>query len=178
MQTIKEKYNKTAISEMKKKFGYKNDLVVPKILKVVVGVGTGSLKDDNKRKNIEKSLSLITGQKTSNNAAKQSIASFKLREGMIIGYSVTLRGPRMNEFLDKLINVAIPRIRDFRGLNPDSIDEMGNFTIGFKEHIVFPEMIDQDVRDAFGLGITIVTSAKTKEESLELFKLLGFPIKK
>ncbi|HDH04056.1 MAG TPA: 50S ribosomal protein L5 [Candidatus Campbellbacteria bacterium] len=177
MQTLKEKYNKTVVPEMKKKFGYKSNFAVPKILKVVISTGTGSLKDENKKKIIEKSLALITGQKPVENPAKKSIASFKLRQGMTIGYSVTVRRKRMYSFLEKLINAAIPRIRDFRGLDSSSIDETGNLTIGFKEHIVFPEVSDQDVRESFGLGVTVATNAKTKPEAVELLKFIGFPIK-
>lgn len=163
---------------MKKKFGYKNNLAVPKIVKVMVATGTGSMKDEEKKKNIESSLSAIAGQKSFPNVAKKSIATFKTREGMVIGHSVTLRGNRMYDFLDKLINVAIPRIRDFRGLDPKAIDTQGNFSIGFKEHTVFPETAADDVRKAFGLGVTIATTAKNKEEAKEFFKLLGFPFKK
>lgn len=176
--TLKEKYNKKAVPEMKKKFGYKNDMAVPGIVKVVVSTGTGKVQDKNKKKFIEETLAVIAGQKVSENRAKKSIASFKLREGEDIGYSVTLRGKRMYDFLEKLINVTIPRIRDFRGLDPKIIDKAGNLTIGFKEHIVFPEVSDHDVRDTFGLGVTVVTSAKTEEEALGLFSLLGFPFKK
>ncbi|MBI4692130.1 MAG: 50S ribosomal protein L5 [Candidatus Terrybacteria bacterium] len=176
---IKENYNKIAVPEMRKKFGYKNDLAVPKIIKVVVSTGLGSKKDDKeKMANIEKSFSLITGQKAKINKAKKSIASFKLRQGMPIGYSVTLRGRQMYDFLDKLVNVAIPRVRDFRGLSPDLIDETGNLSVGFKEHIVFPEATGDDIRSVFGLGATVVTSAKTKEKTLELLKLMGFPFSK
>lgn len=163
---------------MKKKFGYKNKMAVPKITKVIVSTGIGPVKDDKERKEmIEKSLTLITGQKLKYNAAKKSIASFKSREGMTIGYSCTLRKKRMNDFLNKLINITIPRIRDFRGLNADSIDKHGSMTLGFKEHTVFPETSDDDVRKSFGLAVTVVTSAKSKESALELFKLLGFPFK-
>lgn len=179
MQTIKEKYEKKAVLEMKKKFGHKNKMAVPNITKVIVSTGIGPAKDDKERKEmIEKSLTFITGQKLARNAAKKSIAGFKLREGMTIGYSSTLRKKRMHDFLDKLINVTIPRIRDFRGLNPASIDKNGSMTIGFKEHTVFPETSGDDVRKAFGLAVTVVTNAKSKEEALELFKLLGFPFKK
>lgn len=160
---------------MKKKFGYKNNLEVPKILKVVVSSGTGSFKDESKKELVEKSLAAITGQKPIVNKAKKSIASFKLREGMPIGYSATLRGQRMYDFLNKLINVALPRVRDFRGLSSDFIDQTGNLSIGFKEHIAFPEVAGEDVRSAFGLGVTVVTSASSKDESLELLKLVGFP---
>jgi len=178
MAGIKEKYEKIVIPEMKKKFGYKNILAVPKVIKVVVTTGTGSMKDEEKKKIIESSLSAITGQKPVPNLAKKSIAAFKTREGMVVGYSVTLRKKKMHDFLEKLINVTIPRIRDFRGLDPNAIDEQGNFTIGFKEHIVFPETSSEDVRKAFGLGVVIVTTAKSKEEALEMLKLLGMPFKK
>jgi len=177
MEKLKEKYVKSVIPEMKKKFGYKNDLSVPKIVKVVIATGTGSLKDANKKDSIEKAMDSIAGQKTAKNRAKKSIASFKLREGMEIGYSATLRGKRMYDFLEKLITVAIPRVRDFRGLEPGLIDNMGNLSMGFKEHIIFPETSEQDVRDTFGLGVTVVTDAKTKKEALEFLKLMGFPIK-
>lgn len=178
MQTLKEKYNKVAVPEMKKKFGYKNDLAVPKITKVIISTGIGSLKDDARKISIEKSLNLIAGQKAKANQAKKSIASFKLRQGTTIGLSVTLRNKRMHDFLDKFINITIPRIRDFRGLSQKLIDEVGNMTIGLKEHIVFPETSGEDVRSAFGMGVTIVTSAKTKEEAFELLKLMGFPFSK
>lgn len=179
MKGIKEKYEKIAVPEMRKKFGYKNNLAVPKIIKVIVSTGIGSAKDDKEKKEmIEKSFTLITGQKPLHNPAKKSIASFKLRQGMTIGYSVTLRKKRMYDFLDRLINITIPRVRDFRGLNSKSIDSSGNLTIGFKEHTVFPEASTDDIRKAFGLGVTVVTNAKLKEEALELFYLLGFPFKK
>ena len=175
---FKEKYNKEIIPEMKKKFGYKNNLAVPKITKVVVGIGTGSVKDNAKKDLIQKSLALIAGQKLRENPAKKSIATFKLREGSIIGYSTTLRGKRMHDFIQKFINVALPRVRDFRGLDSESVDEIGNFSVGIKEHTVFPETGDEDIRSAFGFGVTVVTTAKTKEEALELLKLTGFPFKK
>ena len=158
MTSIKEKYNK--------------------IVKVIISTGTGSVKDEPKKQSIEKSLTLIAGQKPKVNQAKKAIASFKSRKGLPIGYSVTLRGQRMIDFLEKLINVTIPRVRDFRGLNPNFIDRAGNMTIGFKEHIVFPEAAGEDVRSAFGVGVTVVTSAPTKEEASELLKLIGFPFKK
>jgi len=178
MQDLKERYNKDVIAEMTKKFGYKNVLAVPRILKVVIGAGTGSIADAEKKKGVATSLMLITGQKTKDNVAKQSIASFKLREGTSIGHSVTLRGNRMYDFMSKLINIALPRVRDFRGIDTSLIDNIGNMTIGVREHLVFPETSKEDVRKVFGLGVTIVTSAKSKEEAFELFKLLGFPFKK
>jgi large subunit ribosomal protein L5 len=174
---IKEKYNKIVVPEMRKKFGYKNNFAVPKIEKVIISTGIGSLKDEVKKEAIEISLSKIAGQKPRSNPAKKSIASFKLRQGATIGYSVTLRNKRMYDFLQKLINIALPRIRDFRGLNSKSIDEAGNFSIGFKEHIAFPEVSNEDIRSAFGLNVTIVTSAKRKEEAIELLRLIGIPFK-
>jgi large subunit ribosomal protein L5 len=179
MQSLKEKFNKKVIPEIKKKFGYKNNLAAPKIIKIIVSTGTGSLKDNEEKKGIvEKSLTLIVGQKPIPNQARKSIASFKTRQGMIIGYSVTLRKQRMWDFLEKLIDIAIPRVRDFRGLDSKSVDAAGNLTIGFKDHTVFPEASEEDIRKAFGLGVTLVTSAKKKEEAIELFKLLGFVFKK
>ena len=178
MNPIKEKYISHVIPEMKKKFGLSNDLAVPKILKIIVHSGTGSLKDEAKRAAIQSSLAMITGQKVSPRKAKKSIASFKLREGTVIGYVATLRGKKMFDFLEKLINVAIPRIRDFRGIEKKLVDEMGNITLGFKDHTVFPETGEEDVRGAFGLEVTIVTSGKNKEEGYELLKSLGLPFVK
>jgi large subunit ribosomal protein L5 len=175
---LKEKYKKIAVAEMKKKFGYKNDLAVPKIIKVIVNSGVGRLKDEKQLETIEQHLALITGQKPVKKAAKKSIASFKIRQGALVGYAVTLRGRRMYDFLDRLINVAIPRIGDFRGLNPKAVDEAGNLTIGVKEQTIFPEISEEDIKMIFGLEATIVTTAKKREEALELFKLLGFPFKK
>lgn len=177
MNKFKEKLNKTAIPEMNKKFGYKNALASPKIIKVVVSAGIGSFKDEAKKEAALKSFTQIVGQKPLINKAKKSIASFKLREGMVVGYSATLRGNRMYDFLEKLVNVAIPRVRDFRGLDKKLVDQTGNMSIGFKEHISFPESAEEDVRAAFGLGVTIVTTAKSKEEAVELLKLAGFPFK-
>jgi len=168
---IKERYE-----NYKKEF--KNAMAAPKILKVLVSVGVGSKKDDKtKLEAIEKSITMIAGQKPVPNRAKKSIASFKLRQGMVIGYTATLRGQRMYDFLEKLINVAIPRIRDFRGLDKKLIDGRGSMTIPFKEHIVFPEAGGEDVRSAFGLGVTIVSNAKNREDAYKLFKALGFPFK-
>ena len=177
MNKFKEKFNKIVVPEMKKKFGYKNVLAAPKIIKVVVSAGVGSFKDEAKKEAALKSLAKIVGQKPLVNKAKKSISSFKLRQGMPVGYSATLRGNRMYDFLEKLINVTIPRVRDFRGLEPESVDQTGNMSIGFKEHIAFPESAGEDVRTAFGLGVTIITTAKNKKESFEMLKLAGFPFK-
>jgi large subunit ribosomal protein L5 len=146
---------------------------------VIVAVGTGKLSRADKKKNefIAGRLGMITGQKSAERAAKKSIASFKLREGEVVGQMVTLRGARMFGFLDKFINIAVPRTKDFRGFSGRSIDAMGNFTVGIKEHTIFPETADEDLRDVFGLAITIVLSTKGKEESKEVLEALGFPFR-
>jgi large subunit ribosomal protein L5 len=166
-----------AFKALKDDFGYKNVMQAPKIEKVVIGSGVGKIDDKNKLKLIEERLALITGQKASPRPAKQSIASFKLREGEIVGYQVTLRGARMMNFLDKLIHIALPQTRDFRGLKLSAIDEMGNMTIGIPEHTIFPETADDEIRDAFGFAITIVTSAKSKKEAEALLRYIGLPLK-
>lgn len=177
MTTLLEKYKKEAVPAMREKFGYKNIMAAPKIIKAVVNVGVGRLREEKERQEVEKFLALITGQKPAPRPAKQAIAAFKTRKGLIVGYQVTLRGERMYDFLSRLVNIALPRTRDFQGIERKSFDGKGNLTIGVKEHIVFPEMIGEDYRFLFGLEITIVTSAKTKEEGMELLRLMGFPIK-
>jgi large subunit ribosomal protein L5 len=158
--------------------GYKNPMQKPRIEKVVVSVGVGSFKDKNKMKVVEDRLAKITGQKAAPRAAKVSIATFKSREGDIVGYQVTLRGQRMHDFLEKLIHIALPRTKDFRGVSRSGADEMGNYTLGVKEHTIFPETSDEELKDVFGMAITIVTSAKSREEVLKLLTHLGFPFKK
>jgi large subunit ribosomal protein L5 len=177
MSLTKEK-QKNIFSSIKEKFNYKNVSESPKIEKVVVSVGVGSTKDKKKIETIVDRLTKITGQKPSARPAKKSIATFKLREGDIVGYQVTLRGARMFDFLDKLIHIALPRTRDFRGIKLTSIDEMGNITIGIKEHTIFPETSDEELRDVFGMSITITTSAKNKEETIELLRGVQFPLQK
>lgn len=168
-----------SIKEKSKKLpGYKNLMQTPKILKVVVSTGVGSYKDKAKFKVVEDRLSRITGQKPSPRGAKISVAGFKSRQGDVVGYQVTLRGQRMYDFLDRLIHIAIPRTKDFRGLSKDAADEMGNYTLGIKEHTIFPETLDEEVRDVFGLAITVVTTAKSKDEVIKLLTHLGFPFKK
>ncbi len=176
MKTTKEKVN-DAFGSLKDELGYTNVMQSPRIAKVVISIGTGKVQDKAKLAVIQDRLARITGQKTSPRPAKQSIASFKLREGDIIGYQVTLRGPRMNSFLDKLIHVALPQTKDFRGLKTTAIDEMGNITIGIKEHTIFPETGDEDVKDIFSFAITIVTTAKTKKEAEALLRHIGLPLK-
>ena len=158
--------------------GYKNPMQQPKITKVVLSVGVGSFKDKNKIKVVEDRLARITGQKASPRAAKVSIATFKSRAGDVVGYQVTLRGQRMHDFLEKLVHVALPRTKDFRGINPTAADEMGNYTLGIKEHTIFPEAADEELKDVFGMAITIVTTAKSREEVIKLLTHLGFPFKK
>lgn len=175
--TMKDKL--TAVyTELKDTFGYTNVMQAPRIEKVIVSTGTGKIDDKNKIALIENRLSVITGQKASPRPAKQSIAAFKLREGDIIGYQVTLRGNRMYSFLDKLIHIALPQTRDFRGLNYTAIDEMGNITLGLKEHTIFPETVNEELKDVFGLAITIVTTAKTPAEAEALLRHIGLPLKK
>lgn len=176
---LREKYKKEAIPGMMKRFGYKNALAVPKLVKVVLNVGLShGLKDPKFTDIAEQTLVRITGQKPIKTKAKKSISSFKIREGMIVGMKVTLRRGRMYDFVDKLINVSLARVRDFRGLQPKSVDKQGNLTIGFRENNIFPEIRLDEIEKVHGLEATISTNAKSKEEGLELFKLLGFPFKK
>lgn len=181
---LKEKYKKEVIPKMMKKFGYKNIFQVPKIEKVVVNTGFGKKicgKTGEEQKKIQefilRDLSLITGQRPTLRKARKSIASFKLRKGMPIGAVCTLRKERMYDFLDRLIHIALPRSRDFKGISLKSIDKEGNLTIGIKEHIVFPEVSPEKIKFIFGLEVTIVTTAKSKKEAEELFRLLDFPLK-
>ena len=177
METVQTRLS-SVFDSLKGEFGYKNVNQAPKIEKVVISVGTGRVDDKAKIALIQDRLALITGQKAAPRAARMSIASFKLREGDVVGYQVTLRGKRMNDFLNKLIHVAIPQTRDFRGLKATAIDEMGNITIGIKEHTIFPETHDEELKDVFGFAITIVTTAKTKEEAEALLRHINLPLKK
>jgi large subunit ribosomal protein L5 len=177
MATIKEKELKS-FDILKEKFGVKNIMQSPKLAKVVVSVGTGKVTDKKRKEFIGDRLSKITGQKASVRAAKKSIASFKVRQGDSVGYQVTLRGDRMRDFLDKLINIALPRTRDFRGLKATAIDAMGNMSIGIKEHNIFPETADEDIKDNFGLSITVVTTSNNKAITKSFFEILGFPFSK
>jgi len=176
--SVKEKFEKNVIPAIKEKFGYKNNMAVPRIEKVVISTGTGKITDKQKMELIPDRLAKITGQKPASRPAKKSIATFKLREGDVIGQQVTLRGQRMYDFLDRLINIAIPRQRDFRGINISGVDEMGNLTIGIKEHTIFPETSDEELKNVFGMSVTIVTGAKNKEQAEELFRQIGIPFKK
>lgn len=175
MESMKAKFDRV-FDALKERFSYTNRMQAPRVEKVVVSVGTGKVDDKNKIEHIKSRLALITGQKPAPRPARQSIASFKLREGDTVGYQVTLRGTRMRNFLDKLIHIALPQTRDFRGLKTTAIDEMGNITLGIREHTIFPEAADEDIRDVFSLAITIVTSAKTKEEAEALLRTIGLPL--
>ena len=176
---LKEKYKKEILPKLKEKFGYKNNMEAPKLVKVVINVGVGrNAKEKDFIENVASSLTRISGQKPILNKAKKAISAFKIRDGQIIGVSVALRKDRMYDFLEKLINITFPRVRDFRGISENHIDRNGNITIGFKEHFSFPEIKADEVEKIHGLEVSLATTAKTKEEGLELFKLLGFPFKK
>lgn len=179
METTKQK-EKKAYSTLKGKYGYKNVMAAPHFVKVVVASGTGSAvkRDKNRNEFVMERLAKITGQKPALRGAKKSIASFKVRTGDPVGVMVTLRGARMYQFLDKLINIAIPRTKDFRGIKRSSLDSIGNLTISIKEHTIFPETGDEDVKDLIGMAITFVTTAKTKEEAMSFFEAIGMPFKK
>ena len=157
--------------------GYKNRMAAPRIEKVIVSTGVGKKRDKKVLELIEDRLARITGQKAAPRSARMSIASFKVREGDVVGFQTTLRGARMYDFLDRLIHVALPRTRDFRGIPATAVDEMGNITIGIKEHTIFPETSDEEVKDVFGLAVTIVTTAKSKKEATAFFKHLGIPLR-
>jgi large subunit ribosomal protein L5 len=176
---LKKLYQEVIIPEMMKKFGYKSVMQVPRLVKIVVNMGVGQATQDPKLLEMAmKELAKITGQQPVIRRARKSISNFKLRAGMAIGCKVTLRRERMYEFLDRLINAAIPRIRDFRGLSDKSFDGRGNYTLGIKEHIIFPEINVDVVERIFGMDITIVTTAKTDEEAYELLRLFGMPFRK
>ncbi len=176
MARLIEKYNKEVIPALKQKFNYKSPMEVPKLEKVVINMGVGDAKDNPKAIDASvNDLALIAGQKPVVTKAKKSIASFKIRQGMNIGCKVTLRGKRMYEFVDKFINVALPRVRDFRGTSPNSFDGRGNYTLGVKEQLIFPEIEYDKVEKIRGMDVIFVTTAKTDEEGRELLRLLGMP---
>lgn len=163
---------------MREKFGYKNIMAVPKIEKVVLNVGIGRIsKEDKILERIKNDIAKISGQLPTIRKSKKSISGFKIREGMNAGIMVTLRGKRMYDFIDRIVSVALPRSRDFRGLSLESFDKMGNLNIGIKEQNIFPEISYESLKDIFGFQITVVTTAKVKEEGVELLKMMGFPIK-
>ena len=176
MTRLSEEFKNSIRKKMMEKFDYKNFYSIPKITKIVLNMGIGDAKDDPKLLDkAQEELSLISGQKAVKTKAKKAIAAFKIREGMSLGVSVTLRNKIMYEFLDRLINIAIPRIRDFRGLNSKSFDGNGNYTLGIKEQIIFPEIDYDKIDKVRGLDITICTSASTNEEAIELLKYFNMP---
>lgn len=178
MSRMQDKYLKEVVPVLKERFGYKNVMEIPRLVKVVINMGVGEATGDAKVIDTAvNDLTAITGQKPVVTKAKKSIAAFKVRAGMPIGVKVTLRGVRMYEFLDKLFNVALPRIRDFRGIPPKSFDGRGNYTLGLKEQLVFPEINIDKVDKVRGMDIIIVSTAKTDEHALELLRLLGMPFR-
>ncbi len=174
--SITKQKQQTAYQALAGTFGYTSPMQGSRLMKVVVSSGVGKKHDKKQVEFIEDRLARITGQKTAQRSARISIASFKVRQGDTVGLQATLRGARMYDFLDKLIHVALPRTRDFRGLSPKAIDQMGNFTIGIKDHTIFPETSDEDLKDVFGFAITVVTTAKSKPEAEAFFRHLGFPL--
>ncbi len=178
MSRLLEFYKEKIVREMSEKFGYKNVLEVPRITKIVVNMGVGKALENKKYlEDAEKQLGLITGQKPATTRARKSIAGFKLRKGNAIGCKATLRGERMYEFLDRLLSVTLPRIKDFRGLSSKSFDQKGNYTLGIHEQLVFPEINPDNVEFVQGMDITVVISGNRKETSKELLRLLGTPFK-
>lgn len=175
----KEQYEKEVVPYLMKKFGYKSVMQVPKLVKIVINTGFGDIKDNQKSMQIiENELKLITGQKPVYCKATKSVANFKVREGMPIGLKVTLRGKMMYEFFDKFVSIALPRVRDFRGVPADSFDGKGNYCMGIKEQLIFPEIQYDQVEKIRGMDICFVTTAKTDEEARELLRALGMPFKK
>ncbi|WP_304407980.1 50S ribosomal protein L5 [Bacteroides acidifaciens] len=179
MSRLKDVYKNEIVDAMVKKFGYKNVMEVPKLDKIVINMGVGEAKENAKvLESAVKDLETITGQKAVLTKAKNSIANFKIREGMPIGCKVTLRGEKMYEFLDRLVNLALPRVRDFRGVNPNSFDGRGNYALGIKEQLIFPEIEYDKIDKVRGMDVIFVTTAKTDEEARELLRLFNMPFQK
>ncbi len=179
MARLKDMYNETVVDAMMKKFGYKNIMEVPKLDKIVVNMGIGEAKENPKvLENAVSDMEIITGQKAVLTKAKKSVANFKIREGMNIGCKTTLRGEKMYEFLDRLVNLALPRVRDFRGVNPNAFDGRGNYALGIKEQFIFPEIEYDKIDKTRGMDVIIVTTARTDEEARELLTLFNMPFAK
>lgn len=179
MSRLRELYDNEITKQMTEKFGYKNPMMVPKLDKIVINMAIGEAKENSKILDTAmEELGVITGQKPVLTRAKNSIANFKLREGMPIGCKVTLRGEKMYDFLDRLVNLALPRVRDFRGVNPDSFDGRGNYAMGIKEQLIFPEIEYDKIDKVRGMDVIITTTAKTDEEARELLRLFNMPFKK
>ncbi len=179
MARLKDFYKNEVVPGLTKKFGYKNVMEVPKLNKVVINMGVGEAKDNAKLlESALKDMEIIAGQKPVITKAKKSVANFKIREGMSIGCKVTLRGEKMYEFVDRLINLSLPRVRDFRGVNPNAFDGRGNYSLGIKEQVIFPEIEYDKIDKVRGMDIIFVTTAKTDEEARELLTLFGMPFRK
>ena len=179
MSRLHDKYKKDVIPALRKEFGITNVMAVPRVVKVTVNTGVGRMMKDGKATDkVQADLALLTGQKPSARAAKKSIASFKLREGVVVGYAATLRGARMWDFIDRLVSLALPLSKDFRGLDPKNVDRGGNLNLGLKEHSVFPEINLENIKDIFGLQVTVTTTAADHDRGLALLRGLGFPFKK
>ena len=179
MSRLHDLYTSEIVDAMVKKFGYKNIMEVPKLDKIVINMGVGEAKDNSKILDVAvKELETIAGLKAVLTRAKNSVANFKIREGMPIGCKVTLRGERMYEFLDRLVNLALPRVRDFRGVSADSFDGRGNYALGIKEQIIFPEIEYDKIDKVRGMDVIVVTTAKTDEEARELLRFFNMPFKK
>ncbi len=179
MSRLKDQYQDKIVDALMKKFGYKNKLQAPKLEKIVINMGVGEAKENAKvLESAVKDLEIISGQKAVITKAKKSIANFKIREGMSIGCKVTLRGEKMYNFLDRLVNLALPRVRDFRGVNPNSFDGRGNYSLGIKEQLIFPEIEYDKIDKVRGMDVIFVTTAKTDEEARELLRLFNMPFAK
>lgn len=177
--SLKENYQKKIIPQMEEKFGFKNAMLAPRVTQIVINIGFGHhAKEKEYIDGVGKGLTKISGQKPIFTKAKKSVSAFKIREGQVIGAKVTLRGQRMYDFLDKLVNITFPRVRDFRGISDQAVDSSGNLTVGFKDYSCFPEIKVEEIDNIFGLEVCLATSAKNRETGLELFRLLGFPFKK
>lgn len=176
---LAEKYQKEVVPALREKFNYGNKLAVPKVLKITVNAGINiRVADNTYQETVENTIIRITGQKPVKTKAKKAISAFKVKEGMVVGMKATLRGQKMYDFLDKLISIALPRIRDFRGLPTKNVDQQGNLSIGIKEHNVFPEIKSDEIEKIHGLEITITTNANNREKGLELLRLMGLPFQK
>jgi large subunit ribosomal protein L5 len=179
MSRLLEKYYNEAVPALMDRFGYKNIMDAPRIVKVIINMRVGEAKENAKAlEGAVNDLTVISGQKPVITRAKKSVAAFKIRAGMPIGCKVTLRGTRMHEFLDKLFNIALPRVRDFRGISPDAFDGRGNFALGIKEQLIFPEIDYDKIEKIRGMDVIIVTTAKTDEEARELLRIMGVPFRK
>jgi large subunit ribosomal protein L5 len=179
MNNLRKQYNELVIPKLMEEFGYKNRFQVPRLKKTVINVGIGSkLKDKEYLKTVKSDLERISGQKSVETVARKSISNFKVREGMVVGVKVTLRGDRMWDFIEKLVKVTLPRVRDFRGVPRNSFDACGNYSLGFNEHVAFPEIEQDEIEIIHGLELCLTIDSNKKEESFRMLELLGFPFKK